>query len=115
MNAPSLATQAHDDARGERHQLVASAALHLVRLLQGALDAQIRLSPEERADALARGLSLGIVAALKEAGPAHASARLRALAAWVARAADAIDGPVPVATPADVPGALQELDARRAA
>jgi hypothetical protein len=115
MSAADLATQAHDDARGERHQLVATAALHLVRLLQGALDGQIRLSPEERADALARGLSLGIVAALKEAGPAHAVLRLRALAAWLTRAAEAIEVPVPVATPADVPAALKELDTRRAA
>jgi hypothetical protein len=115
MIAADLATQAHDDARGERHQLVATAALHLVRILQGALDGQIRLSPEERADALARGLSLGIVAALKEAGPAHTVLRLRALAAWLTRAADAIEVPVPVATPADVPAALAQLDARRAA
>jgi hypothetical protein len=115
MDGYALATQAHGDARGERHPRVATAALHLVRLLAADLDDQIRLSPEERADALARGLSLGIVAALKEAGPAHAVLRLRALAGWLTRAADRIEAPVAVATPADVPAALAQLDARRVA
>lgn len=122
-----LADQAHGDARGERHQLVASAALHLVHLLQGALDARIRLTPEERADTLARGLACGFVAAIQEAGPEHAALRLRALATWVARAADRIESqspsqgapsspdPIIVSTSADVPGALAELRDRRAA
>lgn len=116
MNASDLATQAHDDARGERHQLVASAACHLVTLLQSTLDAQIRLSPEDRADVLCRGLAVGIVRSLRGGDPRHAVARLRAVARWVATAADQIEAsaPIPVATPADVPRALAAVADRRA-
>lgn len=114
-DAEHLATQAADDARGERHQFISSAACHLVNLLQGALDAQPRLSPEERADILARGLASGIVAALKETGPAHTVARLRALASWLTRAADRIETPIAVDSAADVGAALETLASRRAA
>lgn len=97
--------------------LVATSACALVDLLAGDLHARSRMTDQERADALARGLATGIVRALKEGDSALVVPRLRALAAWVTRAADRIEAtsPVPVPSPEAVPGALAKVDARRVA
>jgi hypothetical protein len=98
------------------HRQIAASACALVDLLTAQAEDLIRLSPQERAEVLGRGLAVGIVRALRDGDPRRAVTRLRALARWVTRAADQIEAsaPIPVATPADVPAALAQLDARRA-
>lgn len=95
------------------HRKVAASACAMVRTLQESLDSQIRLSAEVRADALGRGIAVGIVAAFREAPPEHAVLRLRALAAWLLRAADRIEGTLRADTPAEAGAALERLAARR--
>jgi hypothetical protein len=99
------------------HRQIAASACALVDLLTAQAEDLIRLSPEERADVLGRGLAVGIVRSLRGGDPRHAVARLRAVARWVATAADQIEAsmPIHVATPADVPAALAQLAGRRAA
>lgn len=114
-----LADQAHRAPRvdGPLHRQIAASACALVDLLTAQAEDLIRLSPEERADVLGRGLACGIVAALRGGDPRHAVARLRAVARWVATAADQIEAstPIYVATPEDVPRALAAVAERRAA
>lgn len=99
------------------HLQVAASTCNLVDLLTSDIEDLIRLSPQERADALGRGLAIGIVRSLRGGDWWHVVARLRAVARWVSDAADQIerDLPVRVESPEDVPGALAAARGRKAA
>jgi len=73
------------------HLQVAASVCGLVGLLTADVEDLVRLSPQERADALGRGLAVGIVRSLRGGDPWHVVARLRAVARWVTDAADRIE------------------------
>ena len=99
------------------HLHVAEAVCALVDLLTGDVEDLVRLSPQERADALGRGLAVGLVRSLKGSDPLQAVARLRAVARWVSDAADRIERelPVRVESPAEAEEAIATVRSRRAA